>query len=132
MHRTKEDLLKHYSEREPKRFIQYDFMTGWEEDDFIRLDCDGDYLSRGETFELMQCADVRVLISDNVRIEDVLRGIKKLHEWITEEAKRSSESTIGAQIDRNNEDLFKMLNRLAETTRRGHENTVQGQPQTQG
>lgn len=56
----KAELLRRYSEREPRRFVQID---GWiEGDDFIGIDESGHSVCMGATTELMHGSDARVLI----------------------------------------------------------------------
>lgn len=80
---SKDDLLKHYSEREPTRFVQFDVFVRAEGDDLIHPDKDGDWLSCGVTHELMTPIErVRVLVTNGVTQEEAVRALKKVTEWI--------------------------------------------------
>ena len=74
--KSKEQLLDHYKQREPKRFIQYDGFSGWYMDEYA--DAEGDAKFSGETTELMQGSTVRLLIDPDAEKEVVLRLLRKL------------------------------------------------------
>ena len=77
---TKEELLEHYKQREPHRFIQYDGFIAWFEDD--HADSDGDTVWCRETVELMQGSTVRLLIDPDAAKDVVIRVLRKLCGWI--------------------------------------------------
>ena len=62
--RSKEGLLAHYATREPKSFIQFDGWYGgkWQGDSVINTDEAGRSMISGLTTELMNGADMRLLI----------------------------------------------------------------------
>jgi len=64
MEKTRGELLEHYAERRPKEFLQIDGWYGgkWAGDPIIATDADGYSMTSGITHELMQGADVRILI----------------------------------------------------------------------
>jgi hypothetical protein len=74
--KTKDELLAHYATKEPKRFIQFDGFD-WPGDQLADPKT-GLAVLRGETWELMCGADVRVLIdpgADHVRVCQMLRNV---------------------------------------------------------
>ncbi len=76
--KTKTELLEHYATREPKPFVQIDGWLGG--DDVIKSDDDGRGMSLGFTTELMEGADVRLLIkpdSDPTEIVALLHNAIK-------------------------------------------------------
>lgn len=76
-------LLKHYSEREPTGFLQFDgFADAPEGDDIIHPDDDKDWIGGGSTYELMHGANVRVLIRLGTKHGEALRLLKKITDWI--------------------------------------------------
>lgn len=80
--KTKEELLKHYSERDPVKFIQYDVFTeGF--DDMVIPDEDGDSIWSSQTQELMTgLYTIRVLIRPDIAKEVAIRGLEKTIERI--------------------------------------------------
>ena len=78
--RLKEVLLKKYSHKEPKRFIQYDgfVLDGW--DDVMKPDEQGHAVMALETFELMEGASIRLLVTPHTEKKDVRRIASKNHE----------------------------------------------------
>lgn len=82
----KTDLLRHYNRREPVKFIQYDIFTKGFDDEIVIPDKDGYSLFRGTTEELMTGAyTLRVLIIPNTKKEIVIKGLKKVIEWVERE-----------------------------------------------
>lgn len=79
------DLLRHYNLREPVKFIQYDVFTkGF--DSIVIPDKDGYSLFRGTTEELMTGAyTIRALIIPDTKKEIVIKGLKKVIEWVERE-----------------------------------------------
>lgn len=81
---SKKEKLKHYAGKELNSFIQFD---GWyfedkQGDSNFKPDSDGDCLSGRETFELMNGADVRILIPENTPRDIAIRLIGKIARWI--------------------------------------------------
>jgi hypothetical protein len=77
---SKAELLEHYATREPKHFSQFD---GWREGAW-----DGDSNFEGArwsfqgSWELMQGADVRVLIPDDVTPTEAVEMLRRIIEAI--------------------------------------------------
>lgn len=85
----RDELLKHYSERDPKHFIQIDaYCAGHfepEPDYIMAPDAAGDCLTSQETFELMHGAGgARVLIDPLIPPGDIARLLRKVASWIDE------------------------------------------------
>ena len=80
--------LAHYASREPKSFLQLDaFYSPWEdsalwEDPALHPDKDGDALKGKGTIELMQVAEVRVLIPHDAKPKAAVRQLKKIAKWL--------------------------------------------------
>jgi hypothetical protein len=80
---NKAEKLLHYSEREPKNFMQFDCFVNSEEDSFMKPDADGDCLFSGNTVELMTGnVDVRLLVVPGTNTSDVVRILDKFKAWI--------------------------------------------------
>ena len=80
MRPTKEQLLNHYSKRDPKLFIQFD---GYDEPPEGCTDPEAySGMCRIKTYELMCGNDVRILIDPRKDREKVLRILHKLVDWI--------------------------------------------------
>lgn len=81
----KQELLKHYAQKEPVEFIQFDaFDASGDDDSIVVPDEDGDCLFYGERFELMSGGwDVRVLLTrERIEKEKTIRMLKKIIDWI--------------------------------------------------
>lgn len=76
---TQEDLLKHYANRDPRRFIQFDCFCNVEPGDPIIVpDNDGDSEFILETYELMSGEPtVRILILPGTTKKDAIRVLRK-------------------------------------------------------
>lgn len=81
---TKDELLKHYSTKEPHLFYQMDgFFMPDGGDDVMRSDDDGDCICSGETCELMTgYTNVRVLITPETDKRTAVRQLVKIIDWI--------------------------------------------------
>lgn len=81
---SREAILKKYSERPAKEFVQIDtWCQGrWQGDSVINCDDDGDSQTSGSTVELMQGSDVRILISPDTDPKDVVRLLRKAADWV--------------------------------------------------
>ena len=82
--KTKDELLKHYSNREPHLFYQMDgFFEPDGGDDVMHPDDDGDCLCSSETCELMTgITSVRVLITPATDKKTAIRQLEKIIDWI--------------------------------------------------
>ncbi len=99
-------LLTKYAEKKPTTFGQLDaFVIGKDGgDDVMRPDPDGDCLMGGITTDLMDGADVRILIRRGTSGVNAVRLIGKLVEWLESDPeivtngliKRDGETTKGA------------------------------------
>ncbi len=65
------EKLAHYAEKKPHAFMQYDSFGNHDSDLFC-----------GETTELMNGSQVRVLISAGVDSSEVIAALKKIRQWI--------------------------------------------------
>jgi hypothetical protein len=72
--KTKEELLKHYEQRKPRPFIQFDGFDPLED---APSDA-GPRIVRTETWELMHGADVRILINPRIDRDKVLEILDHL------------------------------------------------------
>lgn len=82
------DLLRHYNLKEPVKFIQYDIFTKGFDSEIVIPDKDGYSLFRGTTEELMTGGyTLRVLIIPDTKKEIVIKGLKKVIEWVEKEPK---------------------------------------------
>jgi hypothetical protein len=86
---TKEELLTHYSRRDPTKFVQVDAWVNPRAGNVIRLDKDGDWICwQDSTFELMLGASfipsggVRVLIPPHTQPKDAVRVLGKIERMI--------------------------------------------------
>ena len=83
---TKQELLDHYAGygHEPKAFYQFDvhYVGVNSRDDIMRPDEDGDWLSCGPRYELMHGCAVRVLVEPQRTPTELLRGLRKVVEWL--------------------------------------------------
>lgn len=82
MPKAKVDKLLHYCHTEPRLFIQYDAFSDCEADSLIHPDEQGDWLSRGNTIELMSGSTVRILINPQSTKDEVIRLLHKIIDWI--------------------------------------------------
>jgi hypothetical protein len=81
--KTKAELLSHYARKEPRAFRQFDgFLNCWG-DDLLHADDDGDALTGGATWELMNTdVGVRVLIPAGTTSADARRLLRKIIDLI--------------------------------------------------
>lgn len=110
MRTSKQELLEHYSQKEPVEFIQFDAFGNPEcFDSIIAPDEDGISLFAGESFDLMSGIwDVRVLITrERIDKQKTIRMLKKIIDWI-ETADRLEEYFIPHE-DTPKEKLLKKL-----------------------
>ncbi len=89
---TKEKLLQHYKRKEPNLFIQYDgyYMPNGENDliipgSLMNPNDEGFNLFSSMTYELIDGANVRLLIKPETPKETVLRLLERLTSWIKED-----------------------------------------------
>ena len=76
---TKKELLEKYQMREPKLFVQIDAVkTRGNEDNLMQPDEDGFWLQARHTYELMEGADIRLLINPGTGRGDVVAMLKKM------------------------------------------------------
>ena len=96
---TKKELLTHYAEREPKRFLQFD---GFDTPGGCLTD---DTLYRTETYELMHGSAVRILIDPEADRASVYRILARLASWISDDGlavvERSHEPRVEFEIIEN-------------------------------
>jgi len=79
--------LAHYAKREPKSFLQLDaFYMDHGYDSSMHPDKDGDVLMGGGTVELMQGAEVRVLIPTSTDKKMAVRQLKKITKWLSKDS----------------------------------------------
>ncbi len=79
--------LAHYAKREPKRLLQLDaFYMPHNDDPDLHPDKDGDVLMAGGTLELMQEAEVRVLIPTSTDRKMAVRQLKKITKWLSKDS----------------------------------------------
>ncbi len=77
------ECLARYAAKRPKHFLQLDcFHMEDDGDDVMRPDTDGDAMFAGHTTELMNGADVRVLIPEGADVVSALRMLRKLADWL--------------------------------------------------
>ncbi len=85
---TKEGLLEKYRARDPKLFVQIDgFQIQDHEDNLMKPDDEGFWFQARTTYELMDRADVRILIDPQIHRKDASRMLKKMidkieHDWL--------------------------------------------------
>ena len=84
MTKTKQEILEHYAEREPKSFVQFDGWYGdkWKGDPIVATDDDGRSMVRGCTTELMYGADVRLLVAPDSDPKEIVALLRQTVEWI--------------------------------------------------
>ena len=76
---TKKELLDKYESREPKLFVQIDAIrTSGDEDNLMQPDSDGFWFQARHTYELMDGADVRVLVNPKTDQKEVVLMLKKM------------------------------------------------------
>lgn len=81
--RQKQELLEHYSKREPQAFYQIDAFLN-EHGGLLGPDEDGDGTTIGVTYELMYGSDVRLLIKPRTSVKDVRRVLAKIRKALKE------------------------------------------------
>ncbi len=77
--------LAHYASRKPKHFLQLDGYYMPDGDDMHCPDDDGDAVVADGTVELMNGADVRVLIPHDGDVLVAVRQLKKIAKWLKRE-----------------------------------------------
>ncbi len=76
---TKKELLERYQAREPRLYIQIDAVkTIGNEDNLMPPDEDGFWFQARHTYELMDGADISVLVDPRTDRKDVVGMLKKL------------------------------------------------------
>jgi len=76
---TKKELLERYQAREPRLYIQIDAVkTIGNEDNLMPPDEDGFWFQARHTYELMDGADIIVLVNPRTDRKDVVGMLKKL------------------------------------------------------
>ena len=76
---TKKELLERYQAREPRLFVQIDAVkTVGNEDNLMPPDEDGFWFQARHTYELMDGADIIVLVNPRTDRKDVVGMLKKL------------------------------------------------------
>jgi len=76
---TKKELLERYQAREPRLYIQIDAVkTIGNEDNLMPPDEDGFWFQARHTYELMDGADISVLVNPGTDRKDVVGMLKKL------------------------------------------------------
>ena len=76
---TKKELLERYQAREPRLFVQIDAVkTVGNEDNLMPPDEDGFWFQARHTYELMDGADISVLVNPRTDRKDVVGMLKKL------------------------------------------------------
>jgi hypothetical protein len=80
-YKTKDDLLRHYADRNPKAFRQFD---GWlDADEIMGRDPETSRaLNASTTLELMRGADVRVLIPLSTTRAEAVTLLREIAAWI--------------------------------------------------
>jgi hypothetical protein len=88
----KEELLFKYSKREPRAFHQYDGfdIPVGHGDSIMQPDILGHCIFCIDTFELMNGADVRVLIRPEVAKETALILLLKIAAWLNNDCRQGS------------------------------------------
>lgn len=81
----KTKLLEKYSQKEPQQFIQIDGFAEMPAWNVVQPDADGHIMMAGITYDLMNCAEVRVLIHPEVPKETALAFLKKMAAWMESE-----------------------------------------------
>jgi ABC-type uncharacterized transport system YnjBCD substrate-binding protein len=96
------DKLAHYASREPKKFLQLDgfHQPIWNENFTKLITNDFSYTSRG-TIELMNGANVRVLIPYSTDVKIAVRQLKHITKWL----KNNPELIEYAKPDKESEDF---------------------------
>jgi hypothetical protein len=82
---AREMLLKEYSRKPVRRLIQVDCLTGMYGDTAVGHDEDGHTIMGGETYELKNMGDVRVLIPEGADKEQVLAVLAKAYAYLSED-----------------------------------------------
>ena len=76
---TKKELLERYQAREPRLYIQIDAVkTIGNEDNLMPPDEDGFWFQARHTYELMDGADISVLVNPRTDRKDVVGMLKKV------------------------------------------------------
>lgn len=79
---TKRTKLAHYDTKPLNSFKQVDAFLDWEGDTMFPPDKDGDNIFSGWTEELMEHAQVRILIRKGIKRDDAVRALRKMLVWI--------------------------------------------------
>jgi hypothetical protein len=102
---TKKELIEKYQTREPKLFVQVDaFKTLGNEDNLMHPDEDGFWFQARPSYELMDGADITVLINPKTDRKDAVLMLEKMagkmdREWsrLLEEARSELTTTHGIE-----------------------------------
>ena len=102
---TKKELIEKYQTREPKLFVQIDaFKTLGNEDNLMHPDEDGFWFQARPAYELMDGADITVLINPKTDRKDAVLMLGKMagkmdREWsrLLEEARSELTTTHGIE-----------------------------------
>lgn len=78
----KRELLEKYADREPTAYYQFDAFTDTGGGGPMEPDGDGDERYASVTYELMNGANVRVLIRAGTDEKQALRALKKIRQWV--------------------------------------------------
>ncbi len=83
----KDMLLEHYATKSPSYFLQYDAIARKRVHPYSRdeLDEDGELVNARPTYELMNGADVRVLIREGTDKRTAVRLLWKIPAWTAHE-----------------------------------------------
>ena len=101
----KKELIEKYQAREPKLFVQVDaFKTAGNEDNLMHPDEDGFWFQARPSYELMDGADITVLINPKTDRKDAVLMLEKMagkmdREWsrLLEEARSELTTTHGIE-----------------------------------
>ena len=101
----KKELIEKYQTREPKLFVQVDaFKTAGNEDNLMHPDEDGFWFQARPSYELMDGADITVLINPKTDRKDAVLMLEKMagkmdREWsrLLEEARSELTTTHGIE-----------------------------------
>jgi hypothetical protein len=102
---TKKELLERYQAREPRLYIQIDAVkTIGNEDNLMPPDEDGFWFQARHTYELMDGADISVLVNPRTDRKDVVGMLKKViikmdQDWsyLLDEAKNELATAHGVE-----------------------------------
>ena len=101
----KKELIEKYQSKEPKLFVQVDaFKTAGNEDNLMHPDEDGFWFQARPSYELMDGADITVLINPKTDRKDAVLMLEKMagkmdREWsrLLEEARSELTTTHGIE-----------------------------------